>query len=779
MKTINENPGILKRMVHYMLSFKLSTKVIFIFMGLASTIWFLIRVIPKPQRAAYPCMRTAAPIMSGFIIYILSLGGSVLIFRKALSKFKQARYWSAAVAVLMSVVLLAVFNITDVRTIYANVFGANWTRGVLPDGSNNPMGTAVGIYPGRVIWVWDKNATNENCTNVIVLKTISGSGWNAVKVMDWDKSDAFIMPKNNNQTVIETMANNSVKRLTGESTVKASWDALFNNFNLRKNGTASGYTAGQTIFIKVNNGQAGWAINSSDLSEKGNTSATGVVDAAMSNTTPATVLAYVRQLVDTCGIPQENIYVAEPMTHVFKSLYDLIHASYPNVKVLDKENKTALGRTTSAGWQADVIKFSDKGTVMPSAVKDDLMKEMYNADYLINIAALKAHARAGVTMCAKLHFGSSTHGGTYGADPLHAGLISTQGNDAMTSGVRGDYKMYRVLTDLMGHKKLGGNTVLFVLDALWSGIEATDMPVKWKIAPFNNDFPNSLLVGQDEVAVESVGLDFLRAEADKNTAFKDRPYFPAVDDFLHQAADSNNWPTGIKYDPEGDGITIKSLGIHEHWNNPVKKQYSRNLSIDGKGIELVLVGDTTSPPAIPATPGAISGITSQSPSLTNQIYSIRMVSNATNYTWTVPTGWTITAGQGTFSITVTTGTAGQDGNISVTAGNISGTSAASTLPVTIISVKVKNNGLASKVSIFPNPFVSSVQIQYTLDNSSKVSVMVYNNAGQNLALLQNGIQNAGPHSLAWTPAKTMASGNYFIRFSMNNQVQNIKIAYIK
>jgi hypothetical protein len=774
MKTINENPGILKRMMHKMLSFKLSTKVVFIFIGLASTIWFLIRVIPKPQRAANPCMRTAAPIMSGFIIYILSLGGSVLVFRKAIEKFKRARYWSAGLAVVISVVLIAVFNITDVRTIYANVFGANWTRGVLPDGSNNPMGTAVGIHPGRVVWVWDKNATNENCTNVIVLK---GSGFN--KVMDWDKSDAFIMPKNNDQAVIDIMANNSVKQLTGESTVKAAWDALFNDFNLRKNGTASGYTTGQTIFIKVNNGQAGWAINSSDLSEKGNTSATGVKDAAMSNTTPATVLSYIRQLVDTCGVPQENIYVAEPMTHVFKSLFDLIHTSYPNVKVLDKEDHTALGRTTSAGWQADVIKFSDKGTVMPSAVKDDMMKEMYNADYLINIAALKAHARAGVTMCAKLNFGSSTHGNSFSADRLHAGLISTQGNDVLTTGLRGDYNMYRVLTDLMGHKKLGGNTVLFVLDALWSGIEATDMPVKWGIAPFNNDFPNSLFVGQDEVAVESVGLDFLRAEADKNTAFKDRPYFPAVDDFLHQAADTNNWPTGIKYDPEGDGITMKSLGIHEHWNNPKNKQYSRNLSVDGKGIELVLVGDTSTVPPIPATPGAISGIASQSPSLTNQIYSIRTVPNATNYTWTVPTGWNITSGQGTMSIIVTTGIAGQDGDITVTAGNISGTSAASTLPVTILSVRVKTNVLASHVSIFPNPFVSSAKIRYTLDRSAKVSVMVYNNAGQNLAFLHNGIQNAGTYSLTWTPAKTLASGNYFVRININNQVQNIEVAYIK
>ncbi|MFN5879480.1 MAG: hypothetical protein ACK44B_11460, partial [Flavobacteriales bacterium] len=89
------------------------------------------------------------------------------------------------------------------------------------------------------------------------------------------------------------------------------------------------------------------------------------------------------------------------------------------------------------------------------------------------------------------------------------------------------------------------------------------------------------------------------------------------------------------------------------------------------------------PPATPATPGAIAGTATQCPALTGQTYSIAAVTNATTYTWTVPTGWTITAGAGTTSITVTTGTAGQNGNITVTAGNSCGTSAAATYAVTI------------------------------------------------------------------------------------------------
>ncbi|MBN2699455.1 MAG: T9SS type A sorting domain-containing protein, partial [Bacteroidales bacterium] len=361
-------------------------------------------------------------------------------------------------------------------------------------------------------------------------------------------------------------------------------------------------------FIKINNGQAGWAINLSDLSETGTYSQmTGLRNCAMSGTTPASVLALVRQLVDECGIPQESIYIGEPMTHVYKSMYVVIHAEYPNVKILDKDGYTNLGRTESSGWTENVIFYSDKGEEMPDAISDNLMKEMYDADYLINAAALKAHARAGVSLNAKLHLGSHgfhPSGYGFGSFHMHAGLICTVDNDIMTSGVRGDYGMYRVLVDLMGHEKLGRNTVLFLIDGLWGGVEATDMPVKWDMAPFNSDFPSSLFISQDGVAAESVCLDFLRAEADHNEYFNERPFFPAVDDHLHQAADKVNWPQDFIYDPEDDGTEIPSMGVHEHWNNPTDKQYSRNLGT-GEGIELVDLYAVSS--TDPGSPGERTG----------------------------------------------------------------------------------------------------------------------------------------------------------------------------
>jgi len=74
---------------------------------------------------------------------------------------------------------------------------------------------------------------------------------------------------------------------------------------------------------------------------------------------------------------------------------------------------------------------------------------------------------------------------------------------------------------------------------------------------------------------------------------------------------------------------------------------------------------------------AISGANGVIKGATDLIYSVTPVSGVTTYTWTVPTGWSITAGVGTASITVTAGTTeGPVGAITVRAnnGNCAGTS---------------------------------------------------------------------------------------------------------
>lgn len=539
-------------------------KISFLILGFASTAWFLIRVVPKPSRAAYPCMRTAAPFMSAFIVYVLSFSGAFLAFRNARVNFFKARYVLAGFFAVISLVISLAFFGQDVRVAIARTVAVN---GVLPDLPNTPMGTGIGINPGRVVWVYNADATNQNCTN----------GWGTDGKGNTADDDGYFLPKNTDKDVVKIMMDSAMINLTGEATIYDAWDKVFKYFNARKGLGELSYTTDQTIFIKINQGSASWLADLNTMNPTSLSWAKG--NYGNSETTPQSILAIIHQLVTDYGVPQEMISVGDPIAHLYQYTIDVIKAEYPNVVFFD-HNLSKMGRTVSKGLtMSDVIYYSDEGQEMPEAVSDAMYQEMYDADYLINMAALKAHARAGVTLCAKNHFGSH---GREGASHLHPGLIAPE-NDIQQ---RTEYHVYRVLVDLIGHEKLGGNTLLFIVDGLWGGPEAVDKPVKWKMAPFNNDWPNSMLISQDEVALESVCLDFLRQEASLNTGFKNRPFFGAVDDYLHQAADKANWPTNIVYDPEGDGTPIGSLGVHEHWNNSTDKQYSRNLKT-GQGIDLV------------------------------------------------------------------------------------------------------------------------------------------------------------------------------------------------
>ncbi|HSK12342.1 MAG TPA: fibronectin type III domain-containing protein, partial [Phnomibacter sp.] len=88
-------------------------------------------------------------------------------------------------------------------------------------------------------------------------------------------------------------------------------------------------------------------------------------------------------------------------------------------------------------------------------------------------------------------------------------------------------------------------------------------------------------------------------------------------------------------------------------------------------------------PATPAQPGAISGPNDLCINRTGLVYSVSAVPNATSYNWTLPAGFSITAGANTNSITVSTNAGAVSGNITVSAVNSCGTSAVATLAVVV------------------------------------------------------------------------------------------------
>jgi len=98
----------------------------------------------------------------------------------------------------------------------------------------------------------------------------------------------------------------------------------------------------------------------------------------------------------------------------------------------------------------------------------------------------------------------------------------------------------------------------------------------------------------------------------------------------------------------------------------------------GTGTARSLTVTTTT--TMPSQPGTITGLVSPCTSGNPLTYSVPNVAGMT-YSWVFPADWSITAGQGTSSVTVTAGA--QAGNVSVTASNTCGTSTAQTLAVTI------------------------------------------------------------------------------------------------
>jgi hypothetical protein len=521
-------------------------------LGLVALFWFLVRVIPKPQRATYPCMKVAYPLMSGLVIWLLGITGISASAKILIKNIRSKKYLVAFSTLLMLTVVSIIFF-----AYHSGILYANDERKPLVHLPNAPFGVAQGIVPGRVVWAWDPNATNENCTNDVV------------------KDDGYFLEKNNNQQVIDKMIAEGIRNIADKKNLKKAWDDIFRYFNKQKGKGDRGYFNGETIFIKINQGCGSWNTGS-DLSRRESS-------LGYSETCPQVILSVIKQLVYEAGIPQNKIIVADPLAHIYSDNYTLLHNQFPDVIYGDKiKANESYGRTFLKPETIPVIFYSDKGAIIKTRT-NCLYTAMQNSDYIINIPALKAHGCAGITLMAKNHFGSVT---TESAGHLHPGLLGER-ND---KPVRPDYCMYRVQVDLMGSKYLGRNTMLNIVDGLWGGVEAIETPVKWEMEPFNNDWPSSIFLSQDQVALESVCFDFLRYEASVGAPeWKNRPNMAqGVDDYLHQAATSKYWPKGIIYDPDNSGVPIPSLGVHEHWDNPANKNYSRNLG-KKEGIELVKV----------------------------------------------------------------------------------------------------------------------------------------------------------------------------------------------
>jgi hypothetical protein len=411
--------------------------------------------------------------------------------------------------------------------------------------SGNVLGVGRGIFPGRVVWAHNPQATS------------------------WDgQSDFWWAEKFTDQKRVSEMLSHSLRQLTGQSSDTTAWEALFAHFKTQR-GQTGGYRPGEKITIKANlNGSK----NHSDPKNA-------------SFVSPALAFALLNQLVQA-GVKPDDITVYDASRYVPDPIVNIgTTAALAGVHFADfggGDGREACQRDLSRPilWSVDP---QGNSAYLPTVVTQ--------ATYLINVALFKGHSLAGVTLTAKNHFGTlmsdldgkPTLNPPQGAN-LH-GLVAAYDVQGPTgwSWPQAPMGSYSPLVDLIGHAHLGGKTLLFIIDALY-GVENQNAELsnksRFQSAPFNDHWSSSLFISQDPVALDSVGADFLVNEPATIFQPKVLPKDSTYQNYLHEAALADNPPSKTAY-------KLASLGVHDHWNNASGKNYARNLGFS-EGIELIM-----------------------------------------------------------------------------------------------------------------------------------------------------------------------------------------------
>ena len=557
------------------------------FSGALAVIWFLVRVIPKPSRASYPCQRAAFPIASGFVIWLCG-ALSIKLGLKRLARGRLAAY--CGIMTCLAVAAWTLISLTGEGTA-ANApktaEKGDKTHPVKrpadfdfqPATSNTPVGVARGIHPGRVVWARDPLATKW------------AGNWK-------QKSDQWWLDENTDQARVNVLLAATLTELTGAKTCEDAWRGIFEHYNsTSRHLEHRGYQPGEVVAVKIN------LNNSSGANKTDNW-----IDAG-----PQMLLAVVRQLVNEAHVQQKDILVYDARKYIPPYMLSKVWKEFSGVRFLQERPLAKEQPKPPASGDYPRIEAADwfQGIEYSNGQFKDaklIPRQVANATYLINSAILKGHSypynemdggdsgQTAITMTGKNHFGSIK-----GTSELHSDINTSQ---------KAKPQHYSPIVDLAACPNLGGKTILFLLDGLYCGRKWQSYPQHFPNPPFNNrvekyentDWPASVLASMDGVAIDSVGLDLLLAQTKNNIDEKGRSRILVrenADDYLIEMAQADHPPSGMVY--KQGGKVVSSLGVHEHWDSDETKRYSRNLDpVNGKGIELIYIPPEKLPAPVPS-----------------------------------------------------------------------------------------------------------------------------------------------------------------------------------
>ncbi len=348
-------------------------------------LWFLLTVFPAYGRIHHHGLPFACALL-------LLVSGAGIVF--GIRQLRRARVTLSGASLLLGIGLA-------VLAIMSDPFGQ--AGAFTPtDNPNSPIGTGIGVHPGRVAWVRDPGAVQD----------ADSFYWDSTNSFYWDDA-------NNNQSNIDTMMGTSICWLAGQSTQSSAWHALFTSFNAAHGRGTVGYQPGQTVVIKV------------DLSNSINRSIAGVTDDNYYNNTidtsnnnhmpvmyeyystaanepsvsPQAVIALLRQLIDQAGVPPTNIYLYDSVRYWG---YEYWRAFFYRDKIqLGKPlpDESVQGAQMHAYHEFDGVHFVDclglqgreqaiQSTTLinysnQQGIYDTLPTVAAQANYLINFATLK------------------------------------------------------------------------------------------------------------------------------------------------------------------------------------------------------------------------------------------------------------------------------------------------------------------------------------------------------------------------------------------------------
>ena len=492
--------------------------------GIIAILWFLIRVVPAPHRSRYPCQQISISIALGYIAFWGAVFSGLTLW------LRHAKWKTTKVAPVVFVVFILLLSISGISFAF-NQINTNNTGSKWDPVPNVPIGVPKGANPGRVVWIWNPDATEKQQTQF----------W-------WEK-------ENNNQEVIDQMYSEGLQALADVNDDSSAWDILFTHFNtIRGNGNSS-YQPGEKIAIKINMNNGYFEEYENEIND---------IDA-----NPYVVKALLRQLVNVVGVAQEDITVYDASRKLMDWFYYRVYyeeypssslvAEFPDVHFVDSDGG-AVGReqVTPSGERVYFAAGSCAYRTLPTVVTE--------ADYLINMPITKRHVGDRVTLSGKNWFGTWIED-VVSVHEYHTLGFSQMGNPAPQ-------------TDLLAHEQLGGKTLLLIGDGTYGCRYGNSEITRFHMYPFLEDWMSSLFFSQDSVAIDSVMYDFLHAEGTGPSE--------GAQNYLHQAAE----PPQNVYDPENDGEYLsESLGVHEHWDTDIGIfSMQRYSGVNNSGIDFIALG---------------------------------------------------------------------------------------------------------------------------------------------------------------------------------------------